>query len=215
MSNKIIIDSNYYYRVVLLITLLIIMKAGSVVTEHLFALLPVQSHKVKQAKTTMNNEVNRLFSKAHEETQRILEDIPDRLKYFERMGYTGFAETVAAYQPLYEQFQNNGDLHKLEIITVEFGLSGPIDLLKSDIDLDILVSYSLLRYQWKRDRLLFSCNIVSRQSSAQPLFVTSDIDLENLQNCYEYCISSEGEVYWECSSSGSIKVGNTSLLVHC
>ena len=197
------------------------MKSGLIASEYLFAyqpiskrlmsaLLPTISHKVKQVKTTMNNEVNRLFERAHEETQRILEDIPDRLKYFERMGYTYFAETVAAYRPLYEEFQNNDCLHKLEIITIDFGLSGAVDLLKSDIDLDVLVSYSLLSYQSNRDKLLLSCNIVSGKSSKEPLFITSEIELDNLQNHYEYCISSDGELYWECTSSGSIKVNNTS-----
>lgn len=128
------------------------------------------------------------------------------MKYFTRIGDTKFTDTVNAYQLLYEQFENDGNLHILEVLTAEFNLHGAVDLINSDVNLNILVPYALLTFQRNFDHLVYHFYVFS--SKTQPLFITSDIELENLQNRYEYCIDADDQLYWECSSSGSLQVNN-------
>ena len=170
----------------------------------IYHVLPYRSDKGKEKEITISSELAPLFHQAHKVTQSILNELAIQLKRTPAYG-PNVDNHVATYRHLYNKYLQRGDLHKLEILTACFDISGAVDVLSMNIDLDVLVAYTL-RDQCQSDptdddEVVFECYIGSAVN-APALFDTPGIQFEQLSNCYKYCVPMYRESYWLCVSAG-------------
>lgn len=182
-----------------------IISRQSVLDKLIHTLLPARSNKGKERELTISPELIGLYEKAHEGTQRILDELPMRMKRF--ADEHNFAAVVDTYHQLYDKYIQRGELRKLEVLTAAFDIGGAVDLLALNIDIDTLVAYTLQRMRScnvlreGKGEIVFECSINSEVGKPE-LFSTPGVQFNELRNYYTYCVPEDDEPYWYCTSTG-------------
>lgn len=166
-------------------------------------LVPSWSNAGKQKEMVIDSELMPLYEQAHQKTDRILSELPMRLR--RANDDKEFATVIYDYQQLYKKYKSNGDLAKLEVLTASFDIIGALDLLALKVNVNMLVAYTLqgqCQFGIPREHQITFEFYVRSNRTAPKLFETPGIKFDELRNYYTYCVPLQGQSYWVCSSTG-------------